>query len=577
MTASDRFPAALLRETYAGQHCLLWAVGIFSVFSNLLQLTGAVYMLQVYDRVLASRSEPTLLALSGLATVLFIALALLEYARARITARIGARLQDRLDRRVFATALRSLTLWPNDAAAIAAQRDLEAVQRLWASPVLLAMFDIPWIPLFLLLLFAFHPALGFLALGGGATLGLLTYLTQRLSKLPLAQSNGQALRAERLSDLIKADAETVQALGMTQASFDRWQSLRQSALQSAIAVGDQIGLFGTLSRSFRLFLQSAMLGLGAWLVLKDQLSAGAMVASSILLGRALAPMEQAIGQWATVARAQEGWARLSLLLSRLPAQPMRTPLPKPQPRLEVQNLTVFPPGETHAALRGLHFAVEPGQALGVIGASGAGKSSLARALIAAWRPAAGSIRLGGASLDHYDPDVLGSYIGYLPQSVSLFDGTIAENIARLQAGADAAKVIAAAKRAAAHEMILSLPHGYETRLSHFGCRLSGGQIQRLGLARALYGDPVLLVLDEPNSNLDNDGTLALNLAIRSTKSAGGAVVIMAHRPAAIQECDQLLMLEGGLCRAFGPRDAVLRNLVKNQTQIVGSTERGGVA
>ena len=575
---SDRtLGESLLRQAHAGQSRLLWAVGIFSVFTNLLQLTGAVYMLQVYDRVLASRSEPTLVALSGLATGLFIALALLDHARARITTRMGAKLQDRLDRRVFAVALRSLMLWPDDTAARAAQSDLEAVQRLWASPVVLAIFDVPWIPLFFLLIFAFHPLLGLLALGGGATLIVLTSLTQQLAKQPLAETNAQAIAAERMADQIKAEVETVQAMGMTQASFDRWQKLRQAGLVASLAAGDRIGLFGTLSRSFRLFLQSAMLGLGAWLVLQNQLSAGAMIATSILLGRALAPIEQAIGQWATVSRAQEGWARLALLLSRLPEQPARTALPAPKGWLKVDNLTVFPPSQTQASLRAVSFELHPGQALGVIGASGAGKSSLARALISAWRPAGGHIRLGGASLDHYDPEVLGSYIGYLPQRVGLFDGTIAENIARLRSGVDAEKIIAAAQKAAAHEMILRLPQGYDTRISPSGSGLSGGQIQRIGLARAVFGDPVLLVLDEPNSNLDNDGSHALNLAIRATKAAGGAVIIMAHRPAAIQECEQLLMLENGLCRGFGPRDAVLRSLVKNQTQIIASADLGGVA
>lgn len=575
---SDRtLGAKLLRRAQAGHNRLLWAVALFSVFSNLLQLTGAVYMLQVYDRVLSSRSEPTLVAISGLAASLFVVLAILDHARARITARIGARVQNRLDRQVFAVALRSLLLWPNDTTARAAQSDLEALQRLWASPVLLAIFDIPWIPLFLLLIFAVHPLLGLLALLGGASLIVLTYLTQRLAKQPLAEANAQASAAERMSEQIKGDLETVQALGMQEASFERWQNLRQAALLAAVAAGDRIGLFGTLSRSFRLFLQSAMLGLGAWLVLKDQLTAGAMLASAILLGRALAPIEQAISQWASVARAQEGWERLSLLLSRLPAQPARTALPRPKAQLEVHNLTVFPPAAAQASLRGIHFDLQPGQALGVIGASGAGKSSLARAIIAAWRPAGGHICLGGARLDHYDPAVLGSYIGYLPQRVGLFDGTIAENIARLQTGADAARIVAAAEKAAAHAMILQLPQGYETRVSQNGSGLSGGEIQRIGLARAIFGDPVLLVLDEPNSNLDNEGTEALNHAIRATKAAGGAVIIMAHRPAAIQECEQLLMLENGTCRGFGPRDALLRQFVRNQTQIVAAADLGGVA
>jgi ATP-binding cassette, subfamily C, bacterial len=569
--------AAELRGARADLRGLLWSVGLFSVFANLLQLTGSLYMMQVYDRVLGSRSEATLIALSVLVTLMFIAMGVIDNARARIVARIGARIQDKLDRRVFSAALRCLTLTSNDPTAIAAQRDLEAIQRLWASPVLLAIFDIPWIPIFFLAIFAFHPYLGILALVGGATLILLTFLNQAMTKAPLTLANNQSLAAERMSDLIKSESETVRALGMTSASFDRWQKARNAALSASIIAGDKAGLFGSLSKTFRLFLQSAMLGLGAWLVLQGELSSGAMIAGSILMGRALAPVEQAIGQWAVVTRFQQAWARLSLLLTRLPEETARTALPRPTGRLEVQNLTVIPPGDTQAVLRAVSFEVIPGQALGVIGPSGAGKSTLARAIIGIWRPAGGKVRLDGATLDQYDPDVLGSYIGYLPQRISLFDGTIAENIARLQTNPDSGKIIDAAKRAAAHEMIVKLPDGYDTRLSQIGGRLSGGQIQRIGLARALYGDPMLLVLDEPNSNLDNDGSAALNLAIRATKAAGGAVLIMAHRPAAIQECDTLLVLEDGMRRAFGPRDLVLREMVKNHTQIAAATGTGGVS
>jgi ATP-binding cassette, subfamily C, bacterial len=569
--------SAELRAARSDQRGLLCSVAVFSVFANLLQLTGSLYMLQVYDRVLGSRSEPTLVALSGLVTLMFVALGLIDHARARIMARVGARMQDRLDRRVFAAALKVLTLTPNDPTAIAAQRDLEAVQRLWASPVLLAIFDIPWIPLFFLAIFAFHPFLGLLALCGGMILIALTFLNQSRTKLPLNRSNNLTLAAERMSDLVKSESETVQALGMTGAVFDRWQKARGAALAAGIEAGDEAGFFGSLSKTFRLFLQSAMLGMGAWLVLRGELSSGAMIAGSILMGRALAPIEQAIGQWATVTRAQEGWKRLSLLLSRVAPEAPRTALPRPSGRIEVQNLSVVPPGDTQAVLRGVSFGVEPGQALGIIGPSGAGKSTLARALIGTWRPAAGSIRLDGATLEQYDPDTLGSYFGYLPQKVTLFDGSIAENIARLKSGAADGQIVEAAQRAAAHQMIVKLPEGYDTKISQIGGRLSGGQIQRIGLARALFGNPVVLVLDEPNSNLDNDGTLALNLAIRATKAAGGAVLIMAHRPAAIQECEVLLVLEDGLRRAFGPRDTVLREMVRNHTQIAPATANGGVA
>jgi ATP-binding cassette subfamily C protein len=573
----NRRGEAELRAARADQRGLLWAVALFSVFANALQLTGSLYMLQVYDRVLGSRSVATLVALSVLVTFLFLALGILDNVRARVMARIGAKMQDRLDRRVFSAAMRRLTLQPNEPTAIAAQRDLEAIQRLWASPVLLALFDLPFMPLFFIAIYIFHPYLFLLSLVGGIILVIVTILNQRLTLAPLTRTNNLTLGAERMSDLIKGESETVQALGMTTATFDRWQKARGAALAASIKAGDLAGSFGGISKTFRVFLQSAMLGLGAYLVLQGELSSGAMIAGSILMGRALSPIEQVIGQWAIITRAQEANRRLSDLLTKMPEEPPRTALPHPKAVLEAQNLTVSPPGEQQAVLRAINFRLEPGQALGVIGPSGAGKSTLARALIGVWKPAGGKVRLDGATLDQYDPDILGSYVGYLPQRITLFDGTIAENIARLQDHADATKIVDAAKRAAAHEMIIKLPEGYDTRISQIGGRLSGGQIQRIGLARALYNNPVILVLDEPNSNLDNDGTIALNTAIRTTKEAGGAVLIMAHRPAAIQECELLLVLEDGMRRAFGPRDAVLREMVKNHSQITQATAPGGVS
>ena len=566
-----------LDATRSDQRMLLWAVFLFSVFVNLLMMTGPIYMLQVYDRVLGSRSVATLIALTGLIAFLFLTMGLLDHARGRVMARIGARIQERLDRRVFGAALRRMSVMPQDPAALAAQRDLEAVQRLWSSPVLIALFDIPWTPFFIAAIFMFHPVLGWFSVAGGVLLVVVTWLNQSATKTPLNRANAASLRAEMMSDSIKQEAESVQALGMTSAAFARWQVARENALAQGIKAADLSGLFSAVSKTFRMFLQSAMLGLGAYLVLQGALSAGAMVAGSILLGRALAPIEMCIGQWAVVTRAQEGRLRLAELLTRMQPDPVRTALPRPRAILEAQNLTIVPPGESMAVLRMINFRLEPGQALGVIGPSGAGKSTLARALIGAWKPAGGKVRLDGATLDQYDPDVLGSYIGYLPQRITLFDGTIAENIARLQTNPDAAKVVEAAQAAAAHEMITKLPDGYDTRLATLGGRLSGGQIQRIGLARALYGDPVMLILDEPNSNLDNEGSMALNLAIRAMKEKGRVVLIMAHRPAAIQECDLLMVLEDGTRRAFGPRDQVLREMVKNHTDIVRSTGPGGVS
>ena len=567
---------AELRAARRDSRGLILSAFVFSVVVNVLMLTGPLYMLQVYDRVLGSRSEATLVALSALVVFLFLAMGVLDHARGRVMARVGAHFQAKLDRRVFEAALRRSQVAPSDPAATAAQRDLESVQRLWASPVLLALFDIPWTPLFIAAIFVFHAWLGYLAVLGGVLLIVMTVLNQRFTKLPLMRANSATITAERMSDNLKAEAEVVQALGMQSAGFDRWQRARSVALSESLSATDLGGTFSVLTKTFRMFLQSAMLGLGALLVLKGELSAGAMIAGSILMGRALSPIEMAVGQWAVVQRAQEGWARLSELFTRVPQEPPRTQLPRPKADLEAQNLTVVPPGESYATLRMINFRMQPGQALGVIGPSGSGKSTLARALIGSWKPAGGKVRLDGAALDQYDPDVLGSYVGYLPQRVTLFEGTIAENIARLQGKPDGLKVVEAAKKAAAHEMIVKLPDGYDTRVSALGGRLSGGQIQRIGLARAMYGDPVIMVLDEPNSNLDNEGSVALNVAIRAMKEAGCAILIMAHRPAAIQECDLLMVMEEGTRRAFGPRDQVLREMVKNHTDIVKNAGPGGV-
>ena len=547
---------------------LIVAAVVFSMVVNALMLTGPLYMLQVYDRVLGSGSEATLVALSGLVIGLFLAMGVLEYARSRVMAIVGARFQKRLDRRVFAAAMRRSAVLSNDPASITAQRDLEALRAFLASPVLLAIMDLPWTPFFLAAIFIFHPLLGWLAILGGALLIVVTVLNQILSRTPQKEAGSASVQSERTADQLKAEAETLQALGMSSAGFDRWQAARATALAKGMAAASVAGGFTALTRTFRLFLQSAMLGLGAWLVLQHQLTAGAMIAGSILMGRALAPIEIAVGQWTVAQRANESWHRLGVLLTKMPVPQLRTALPRPKAVLEIENISVGPPGDHTSHLRKVSFQLQPGQALGVIGPSGAGKSTLAKALTGVWRPLAGNIRLDGAAIEQYDPDVLGRLIGYLPQRITLFDGTIAENIARLDTSPDSTLVVEAARKADAHEMIVRLPNGYDTRVSASGGRLSGGQMQRIGLARALYGDPVLLILDEPNSNLDNTGSVALNAAIRTMKADGKSVLIMAHRPAAIQECDLLLVLEDGMVRAFGPRDQVLRDQVKNHTEIL---------
>ncbi|MGB0659257.1 MAG: type I secretion system permease/ATPase [Mangrovicoccus sp.] len=567
---------AELREARSQSRHLYWFVGIFSLFVNMLMLTGPIFMLQVYDRVLGSRSEATLVALALLVAFLYLMMGILDFVRGRVMARIGAKFQAGLDKRVFSAAIEDAATKDRGGAA-AGVRDLETVQRFISSPVLSSLFDLPFTPVFLFGIFIFHPWLGILAISGGMVLVGLTFLNQRMTKGPVIASQQASAVADQMSERLKNDADMVQSLGMRSAAFTRWQQIRQKSLGLAVMASDASGSFSAATKTFRLFLQSAMLGLGAYLVLQQELTPGAMIAGSILMGRALAPIEMAVGQWALVQGAMKSWDNLAKLLGTVPPQPKRTQLPRPRALLDVQQATVIPPGQQQAALRLVSFKLLPGEAIGVIGPSGAGKSTLARALTGVWRAAGGKVRLDGATIDQYEPDMLGRYIGYLPQQVTLFDGTLAENISRLEPGAKDQDIVAAAQKAAAHDMITKLPDGYDTRVSSVGGRLSGGQIQRIGLARALYGDPVILVLDEPNSNLDNDGSQALNDAIRKMKAEGKSVLIMAHRPAAIQECEKLLVLDGGGVKAFGPRDEVLSKVVKNAQEIRTAQAPGGVA
>ncbi|WGH79661.1 type I secretion system permease/ATPase [Jannaschia ovalis] len=553
---------------------LLAMAFLFSVFVNLLMLTGPLYMLQVYDRVLGSRSEETLVALSILATFLFVTMGVLDHARGRVMARVGARLQAALDGTVFDATLRAEAARPGPPPPASPMTHIDAIRRLLASPVFLALFDLPWTPLFLAAIFLFHPALGWLAMAGGAALVALALANRAATAGPALRAQAAEAEAEAIARQVAAQAEVTRALGMAPAARHRWADPRGAALVQAVTQSDRAGGFTTATKTARLFLQSAMLGLGAWLVLQGALTAGAMIAGSILLGRALAPIETLVGQWQLVGAARRGQRAIRDMLRALPPPAPRLSLPVPRGHLSVADLTLIPPGGGPPVLRGLSFALRPGQALGVIGASGAGKTSLARALCGIWPPAAGQVRLDGATLDQYAPEDLGAHIGYLPQVVTLIDGTIAQNIARLRSDADPAAIHAAARRAAAHDMITALPEGYDTRIGAEGGGLSGGQIQRIGLARALFGAPRILVLDEPNSNLDHAGGQALNHAIREMKAAGCTVIVIAHRPAAIRDCDLLLRLERGVKLAFGPRDDVLRQTVRNHALLTAVAEEG---
>jgi ATP-binding cassette subfamily C protein len=548
---------------------------LFSIFVNLLLLAGPLYMLQLYDRVLGSRSEATLIALTGLVAFLYIMMGILDFTRNQLMSRVSARFESRLERRVFEASMQRAAIAPG-VSAESGPRDMDAVQRLMTSPVLMALLDMPWTPVFLIGITLFHPWLGIFAVSGGAILIGVALLNQRLTRNAVQESSQAAAKANNIAVHIRADAEQVQSCGMLDTSFERWQAARRDAALQTLSYNDRGGVFSAFTKSFRLFLQSAMLGLGAYLVLQNQLTAGAMIAGSILLGRALAPVEMAIGQWLVVQQGRQGWDRLAQLLAVIPSPSKPTELPRPAAKLTVEQITVMPPGTKQATLRMVSFGITPGQALGVIGPSGAGKSTLARALTGVWPPAAGKVRLDGAALEQYGREALARHIGYLPQKVQLFEGTVAENIARLALSPDAKKVVTAAQRAGAHDMIVKLPQGYDTPVDSSGGGLSGGQIQRIGLARALYDDPVILVLDEPNANLDNEGTKALNATIRSMKAEGKALLLMAHRPSALQECDLLLMLENGTRKAFGPRDEVLRAVTTNHQQIKAAQTPGGV-
>ncbi|MEM0978541.1 MAG: type I secretion system permease/ATPase [Pseudomonadota bacterium] len=556
-----------LRGVRASGRVLLRAVFLFSIFVNLLMLTGPLFMLQVYDRVLGSGSEATLVALFALVVGLYGLMAVLDYARGRVLARYGARFQAQLDEPVFNISLKEATDPKNRGRMDPGLRSVETLQQLFNSPALLAICDVPWTPLYLFLIFIFHPALGWLAVCGAVLLITLTILNHILSSQKTLEAQTASSTALSTAEVIRKNADLVLSQGMAPSLTRRWLHLRERGLLRTIGASDVTGLFSALTKSLRLLLQSAMLALGAYLVLQFELTAGAMIAGSILLGRALAPIEQLIGYWPLVQKSSDGWRHLDTRLTSYRDAVERTPLPEPEPKLALTKVTVMIPNRTAPILKEIDFTVSPGEAIGIIGRSGAGKSSLARVLLGLMPPTTGHVRLGGAHLTQYEPEILGRYIGYLPQSVTLFPGSIAENIARMEETPDSEAVIAAAKKARVHDLIVQMPDGYDTLLGADDTALSGGQVQRVGLARALYSDPLVLVLDEPNSALDAEGTEAMNVCIRDLKSRGRCVVLMTHRPMAIAECDRLIILDNGQVRANGPRDKVLSSMVKNADEV----------
>ncbi len=534
-----------IRAALGESRRLFIACALFSVAVNLLMLTGPLFMLQIYDRVLGSRSQETLLTLAILVAFLFLLMGVLDHARGRVLARAGARLQARLDPRVLRAILERSVVPAQRALPATGLRDLEAIQRFGSSNGAFTFFDAPWTPVFLFVLFTFHWMLGVLAVFSGCLLLVVALINQaRTGKLQREAVDATA-QSEHFIEQVRAGGETVTGLGMIDAILARSGALRERLLDRTLAVSDRNGLYGVVTRTLRLFLQSMMLGLGAWLALRGEITPGLMIAGSILLGRALAPIDQAVGYWPRLQQAVVAWRSLGALLRDTPPEPVRTALPEPRAVLEAQNLTVAPPGARFAVVRQAALRLQAGQAAGIAGPSASGKSTLARALAGVIRPLGGSVRLDGAELEQYGSAVLGRYIGYLPQEVTLFDGTVAENIARMAPEADDAAVVEAAKRTGAHEMILKLPGGYDFQVSAGGAALSGGQRQRIALARAFYGSPVVVIMDEPDANLDAEGTVALAGAVKGHKARGGAAVIVAHRHGAFAQCDRVYLMEAG--------------------------------
>ena len=543
--AQDGAGSREIRAALAESRRLFVACALFSVAVNVLMLTGPLFMLQIYDRVLGSRSQETLLTLAILVAFLFLLMGVLDHARGRVLARAGSRLQARLDPRVLRAILERSVVPAERALPATGLRDLEAIQRFGSSNGAFTFFDAPWTPVFLFVLFTFHWMMGVLAVFSGCLLLVVALINQARTGTLQGEAVEATARSEHFIEQVRAGGETVLGLGMLDAVLSRSAALRDRLLDRTLATSDRNGLYGVVTRTLRLFLQSMMLGLGAWLALRGELTPGFMIAGSILLGRALAPIDQAVGHWPRLQRAVVAWRSLGTLLRDTPPEPVRTALPEPRAVLEAQNLTVAPPGARFAVVRQASLRLQAGQAAGIAGPSASGKSTLARALAGVIRPLGGSVRLDGAELEQYGSAVLGTYIGYLPQEVTLFDGTVAENIARMAPEPDDAAVIEAAKRTGAHEMILKLPGGYDFQVSAGGAALSGGQRQRIALARAFYGSPVVVIMDEPDANLDAEGTVALAGAVKGHKARGGAAVIVAHRHGAFAQCDRVYLMEAG--------------------------------
>lgn len=541
-----------------------YSLAAFSCIINILGLTPSLYMLQVYDRVLTSRNETTLLMLTLLVAGLYLLSAALEFARSTVLIRVGNRLDVMLNKRVFDAAFeRNLKkAGGNPSQALS---DLTNVRQFLTGNALFAFFDTPWTPIYMAVGFMVHPILGFIMLGGSIVLIILAYINNVSTQKPLAEANRAAIGAAQFADNHLRNAEVIESMGMLPGLRQRWMKQHMQVLSLQTLASDRAARLSTITRFVRMFLQSLILGAGALLVIANEITAGMMIVCSILMGRALAPVEQVIGGWKSMLSAREAYNRLEEILKNAPARGETLSLPRPKGDLLVENVIAGAPGQQVAILRGVSFSANAGDVVGVIGPSASGKSTLARLLVGVWGARAGSVRLDGADIYLWNKDELGPYLGYLPQDIELFDGTIAENIARF-GEPDSEKIIRAAQRAGVHEMILRFPNGYDTPLGVGGISLSGGQKQRIGLARAMYGDPAMVVLDEPNSNLDDVGEAALLQAIADLKRCGTTVVLITHRMNILQAVDKLLVMREGSVTMFGPRQDVLKALQQQRNQ-----------
>jgi PrtD family type I secretion system ABC transporter len=539
-------------------------VGIMSAMVNVLYLTGSFFMLEIYDRVLPSRSLPTLVGIIVLAAVLYLAQGVLDMIRGRILVRVGASLDESLSGRVFETIARLPLKVGQRNDGLQPLRDLDSIRTFFSGLGPIAMFDLPWMPFYIAICFAFHPLIGITALVGAIVLVTVTLVTEMRTRTPMKDAMGFATARNGLAETSRRNAEALIAMGMLGRISKRWHDSNNRYLNGQQHVNDVAGGLGAMAKVLRMMLQSAVLGVGAYLVINQMATGGIIIAGSILAARALAPVDLAIGNWKGFVAARQGWLRLTQLLKQMPEQSAPMALSAPSKTLKVENAAVVAPGTQKLVAQDINLTLEKGNGLGIIGTSASGKSSVARMLVGVWQPVRGKIRLDGAALDQWSTEALGSHIGYLPQDVELLAGTVAQNIGRFETETDSAAVIAAAKMASVHELIVNLSEGYETQIGEQGTSLSAGQAQRIALARALYRDPFLVVLDEPNSNLDSEGDEALTKAILAVRARGGIVVVVAHRPSAIAGVDLLMVMKQGRQHAFGPKDAIMSKLVQPQ-------------